>query len=684
MKRETLIQPTHLERLALVYVRQSTPGQVLENRESTRLQYRLRERAEQLGWPRERIQTIDEDLGCSGSGAVERAGFERLLRAVARGRAGAVFGLDASRFARNGAEWFQLLRWLRATDTLLVTDEGVYDANSGDDSFVLGIHGALSEAELYKIKARMDKGALNKARRGELYINVPTGFVVDGQRLRKDPDRDVREAVGEVFQRFRELGTAGQVTRQLRAEGLKLPSRYAGEQGLEWREATYSRVCNVLRNPAMGGAYAWGRTRTKLHLDERDRERKTRRKLPLEEWRVLLKQHHEGYVEWEEWLAIQERLARNAVRHGGRGAAREGRALLQGLAICGSCGRRMQVRYASSVQYRCVPRNGEGGCQYLGGERLDRLVAELLLEGLGPAAVEAAQQAERLREEAARRQLLGYRREVERKEWDERKARREYLAVEPEFRRVKRTLARDWERAQQELERAREALQAARQEQQASRAGEPAALSREERAGLRQCCEDLRAVWEHEATSWRDRKRLLGAVVEEVVLTSDREAGQLGVLLRWRGGWIDERELTRRPMPEHERTPEATVELVRRLAQFDYDREVAAELRRRGLRTARGLEFTRRRVRFLRQQHRIPGCPRKQAGGPEPVSVPAAARELGVSVSSLYRWIAQGWVPAERSGPEGALRVRLDARVRAKFREVVCCLPVYLARRFPD
>ncbi len=453
MKRETLIQPMHLERLALVYVRQSTPGQVLENRESTRLQYSLRERAEQLGWPRERIQTIDEDLGCSGSGEVKRAGFARLLRAVARGQAGAVFGLDASRFARNGAEWFKLLRWLRATETLLVTDEGVYDANSGDDSFVLGIHGALSEAELYRIKARMDKGVLNKARRGELYMNVPTGFVVDGKRLRKDPDRDVREAVGEVFRRFRELGTARQVTRQLRAEGLKLPTRHRDERGLEWREATYSRVWNVLRNPAMGGAYAWGRTRTKLQLDERDRERKTSRKLPLEEWRVLLKQHHEGYVEWEEWLAIQARLAGNAVGQGGRGAAREGRALLQGLATCGGCGRQMSVRYASAVQYRCAPgQNGEGGCQYLGGERLDQLVAELLLEALGPAAVEAALQAERLREEEARRQLLGYRREVERKEWDERKARREYLAVEAEFRRVKRTLARDWERAQQELE----------------------------------------------------------------------------------------------------------------------------------------------------------------------------------------------------------------------------------------
>lgn len=668
MHREPRIRAPHLERLAVVYVRQSTPGQVRENRESTRLQYKLRERAELLGWPRERIETIDEDLGCSGAGDVERRGYARLVRSVARGKVGAVFGLDASRFARNGADWFELLRWLRATETLLVTDKGVYDPRSGDDSFVLGMHGTLSDAELYKIKARMEEGKLNKARRGELYVAVPTGFVVDGKRLRKDPDRDVQEALEAVFARFRELGSAWQVAKQLRAEGMRLPTRHGDARGLEWRKTTYSRVRNVLKHPAMGGAYTWGRTRTKLQLDERDRKRKTTRKLPMEEWRVLIEGHHEGYVEWQEWLAIQQRLAGNQCAQGGPGAAREGRALLQGLAICGHCGRRMQVRYKSAVQYRCAPApDGEGGCQYLGGKRLDRLVAEVVLEALRPAAVEAAAEAERLREEEWQRQLLGFRREVERKEWEERKARKEYLEVEPEFRRVKRTLARDWERAQAELERAQVELEGARKALQAAGQGVPAELSAAERQELAACCEDLRAVWEHEATTWRDRKLLLGAVMEEVVLTADRKAGRLRVLLRWQGGWIDERELPLAPKPEVQRTPEATVELIRRLAQFHHDPQVAAELRRRGVRTARGLEFTWRLVASVRSRYGIPGCRRKPAGGPEPVSVQAAARELGVSASSLYRWIAQGWVPAEREGPEGALRVRLDASVREKF-----------------
>ncbi len=666
MRRETLIQPQHLERLALVYVRQSTPGQVLENRESTRLQYGLRERAEQLGWPPERIRTVDEDLGLSGSGQEQRRGFARLVLAVARGQVGAVFGLDASRFSRNGEEWFQLLRWLRATGTLLVTDEGVYDANSGDDSFVLGIHGTLSEAELYRIKARMDKGKLSKAKRGELYSGVPTGYVRDGPTLRKDPDQHVQEATALIFRKFRELGTARQVLLALRAEGVKLPARPRHGGGLEWHEATYSRVNAVLRNPAMGGAYVWGRTRTSMQLNERDEAQKRRSKVAMQDWQVLLREHHEGYVSWEEWVAIQERLAANHCGAGQSGALREGRALLQGLVTCGHCGRLLQVQYGSAVQYWCrrSQEGDEGGCQKLGGERLHRLVTEALLEALEPAGVEAALRAEQLQAEEEERELLGYRREVERREWDERRAAREYQAIEPEYRRVKQTLARDWERAQEALEQAREALGQARE----NRPGRSAA---EEEGTFADLGARLRAVWDHPATRWRDRKQLLSTVLEEVVLTSDRPQRKLRVLLRWRGGWIDERELPLRPPPQGLQTDPATLDWIRRLAAFHADRELAEELNRRGLQTAQGLAFTAKRVAALRSRHDIPAVGGPAADSPPPVSVTQAAQELGTSVSSLYRWIEQGLVPAVRSGPGTPLRVRLDETVRARFRDTV-------------
>ena len=664
MRRETLVRARHLERLALVYVRQSTLAQVRENRESTRLQYGLEQRAEELGWPRDRIRVIDEDLGVSGAGEQRRSGFARMVLEVARRKVGAVFGLDPTRFARNEPEWFDLLRWLRATETLLVTDSGVYDATSEDDSLVLGLHGTMSASELYKIKARLDKGKLSKAQRGELYTRVPTGYVVDGKELRKDPDEHVREAIGAVFAKFRELGTARQVVRQLRAGGVRLPTRHGDGRGLQWLKATYSRVRNILRNPAMGGAYAWGRTRTSVHLDERDQMRKTQRKVAMENWKVLLPQHHEGYVEWEEWLAIQKRLAANRVTAGGSGAPREGRALLQSVAICGHCGRVMQVRYASAVQYRCQRSlDGEGGCQQLGGERLDRLVAEALLGAVGPGGVEAALRAEQMQERDRERQLLGYRRQVERREWEERKARREYLEIEPEFRRVKKTLAAEWEQAQGQLEQARESLE---------RAGQSLPRSREVPEGTFEgLAGRLRAVWEDRATSWRDRKRLLATVLEEVVLTADREARKLHVLLRWRGGWIDERELPLRPPPPKVRTEASTLALIRRLARWHADPALAGELNRRGVRTATGLTFTARRVASLRERHGIPARGKQRDANSPTVSVAVAAGELGVSASSLYRWIDQGLIPAERAGEGAPLRVRLDAEVRAKFRETV-------------
>lgn len=662
MRRETLIEARHLERLALVYIRQSTLAQVRENRESTRLQYGLEQLAAELGWPRERIQVIDEDLGVSGAGDQRRSGFARLVLEVARGKVGAVFGLDPSRFSRNEPEWFDLVYWLRVTRTLMVTDEGVYDVTSGNDSFVLGVHGALSAAELYKIRSRMDKGKLSKAQRGELYTRVATGYVLDGRQLRKDPDEHVREAIGLVFTRFRELGTARQVARELRTGGVQLPTREHDGRGLQWRKATYSRVWRILRNPVMGGAYAWGRTRTSVYLDGRDEKQKSQRTVPMEKWKVLLPRHHEGYVEWEEWLEIQQRLAANGMVAGGGGAPREGRALLQGVAVCGHCGLGMQVRYASAVQYRCRPgQDGQGGCQQLGGMRLDRLVAEALLEALQPAGVEAALRAERMQGQDRERQLLGHRREVQRREWDERKARREYREIEPEFRRVKKTLAAEWERAQEQLEEARAGLERARQSLPVPAQAAEGAL--EGLAGR------LRAVWEDRATGWRDRKRLLAAVLEEVVLTADREARKLRVLLRWRGGWVDERELPLRPPVQGVRTEASTLALVRRLAQWHADAELAEELNRRGLQTATGLAFSATNVRGLRERHGIPARRKQKDAGPETVSVAAAAGELGVSVASLYRWIGQGLVPAGRAGPGGPLGVRLDASVRAKFRE---------------
>ena len=319
MSRERLIEASHLKRKGMVYVRQSTPGQVLANRESTHLQYQLRDMALELGWGPERIEIIDEDLGVSGAGEVHRSGFERLTLAVARGEVGAVFGLEASRLSRNEVDWFQLLRWLRSTDTLIVVEGRVYDPGSGADALTLGLQGTLSANELYNTRRRMEEGQLSKAQRGQLYKTVPTGYVREGDGLRKDPDPQVRHAIGRVFELFREVGTARQVVQALRAEGMQLPSQKHNRRPLVWSAAGYDRVYKVLTNPLMGGAYVYGRQRTEVYLDERNQPRKKVRRLPQEQWRVLLEEHHEGYVSWEEWQAIQAQLKANSTRARGNG-----------------------------------------------------------------------------------------------------------------------------------------------------------------------------------------------------------------------------------------------------------------------------------------------------------------------------------------------------------------------------
>ena len=666
MSRERLIEESHLQRKALVYVRQSTPGQVLENRESTRLQYQLRDVALELGWGSGRIETIDEDLGVSGSGEVQRGGFERLTLTVARGEAGAVFGLEASRLSRNEVDWFQLLRWLRRTNTLLVVKGRVYDPGSGDDALTLGLQGTISAAEAFNMRWRMEQGQLSKAQRGQLYGSVPTGYLREGDGLRKDPDPQVRHAIGRVFELFRQVGTARQVVQALREEGTRLPSQKHNRRPLVWSEASYARVYKVLTNPLMGGAYAWGRQRTETHLDEHDQPRKKVRRLPQGQWRVLLESHHEGYVSWEEWQAIQKQLQANSPA--GRGAPREGRALLQGLAVCGECGRALQVQYGTGHTYRCRSSrsgDGQGGCLVAGGKRLDEVAAELFLEAARPAGVEAALRAERLARERESELLRSHRLELQRRQYEERRAKRNYIVMDSDYTELKQELARDWrqarratERAQQELEQARERL---------PRRGRPPSAGELARLGTR-----VRELWEHPALQPRDRKRLLATLLDEAVLRADREAGRLCLLLRWRGGWIDERELPLRQRAQPRRDPSETVELVRRLARFYSDEQIGTTLARQGRRTARGLRFTQARVRALRQRHGIAAYrAEEQDSGAPLLGVAAAARALGVASSTLYRWIEEGFVAVEEPAPGAPWRVRVDAALRSRLCESV-------------
>ncbi len=667
MKRDkALIRPTHLERQAVVYVRQSTQQQVLSNVESGRLQYGLRELALEWGWSEGRVETIDEDLGVSGSGTEQRSGFRRLLMKVAQEEVGVVLGLDASRLARNTADWFELLRWLRLTDTLVAKDGRVYDLKESDSRLVLGIEGTLSEEDLFRIQGRLRQGRMNKAARGELYSQVPPGFQLRGKELVKDPDERVRKAIEAVFARFEEAGSARQAAKRLQAEGQKLPG---GSRGEEWKPATYRRVLQLLRNPAMGGMYVYGRTQTKVRVEEPGKVRKVVVQVPREEWLVELGEHHEGYVTRQHWEAVQKRLRDNSSAQG-RGAAREGRALLQGLAVCARCGRGMHVKYGSSARYLCPGKDSglaRAGCFSVSGARVDQWVSGRFLEAAGNGGVQAALRAESVLQERETGRLRGYELELEQRTYRAALAERRYKAEDPDNRLVMRSLGAEWEAALAAQESARTELERAREAQQPGlRQGKAVEV-------LAELGADVRALWESAHVDARDRKRLLATLVDEVLLEVDREAGLIEVLLRWKGGLVERAQLPKPRTGTPSGYDEGTVDLVRRLAALKPDREIAEQLNAQGKRTPRGQVFTRSVVQKLRVRNGIVGTPaarrRRPKEGPL-LGVRDAAKELGTTKGTLYRWIREGLVSVEEPAKVGAgMRVRLTAQLRERFCE---------------
>ena len=659
MSASSRITNRHLERSAAVYVRQSTQNQVLKNRESRERQYRLADRARELGWPDERIQIIDSDLGQSAALQGTRSGFERLCEQVSQGRVGAVFGIEVSRLARNTVEWFQLLDLCRVNDTILVEDSQVYAPGREDDGLILGIKGTFSATELSILRARMEGGRRSKAQRGELYSSPAVGFVREGNSVRKDPDLRVQGAIEAVFARFREGGSGLQATHLLRAAGIKLPSRPHGADELTWREASYSRVMEILRNPAMGGAYAYGKSR---HAYREDGTLLA----PAERWRVLKPGRHEGYVSWSEWQEVQETLAANStVCHGRRGAAREGAALLQGLAVCGHCGRSLLVRYNKGRSYFCNQRTPDIGqkrsCFSVGGIEIDRVVARRFLDLVSPAGVEAARAAAQAVAERAGTALRSQRLELEHCRYEAGLAERRYRQVDPDNRLIAATLEREWEAALRAVESAEFALATAREQQPED---PPPSFFADLGSALER-------VWDAPETTHRDRKRLLACLVEEVALQVVEE-DRTEVVIHWRGARTDAFSVKRHKRRSVRQCDDIdTVELVRRLARFYPDGPIAGILNDQGRRSAQGLAFSTSLVHKLRYRHGISRYRASAAGEEEGelVSVRAAARQLGISDSTLYRWVNAGILPGIRPDVPGApVRIRMGAGFRDRFR----------------
>jgi DNA invertase Pin-like site-specific DNA recombinase len=663
----------HLQRAAFVYIRQSSPSQVEHNRESTQRQYALAERALALGWRTQQISVVDEDLGLSGASAAHRGGFARMTAEVALGHVGIILGLEVSRLARNNADWYRLLDLCSMTDTLIGDADGLYNPALFNDRLLLGLKGTMSEAELHILRARLDGGIRNKAARGELRRGLPTGLVwgeADGE-VRLHPDEAVVSALRAVFERFIEFGSARRVWLWFRTENLSFPLQMHPSEQIRWVAPTYHAIHSVLSNPVYAGAYCYGKTRQERYVDAHGVLKTRVRRLPQSQWAVLIKDHHEGYIDWATYEANQARLGANIkpTPHQAAGAVREGTALLQGLAICGHCGRRLKTHYRGTNQtpaYHCANKgivDGRGVyCLSVGGLQIDAAAAEAFLKAVEPAGLDAAVRAAERLEADHDAALAQWRLSVERARYAAQRAERRYQAVDPDNRLVARGLEAQWEKHLHELEQAQQEL--ARREQL-----RPRTLSVQERQCLLALGRDLQRLWYAPTLTVRDRKQLLRTLLEEVSITVHRNQYQAHLKLRWRGGKLTECNVALpRSRPATIRTDEDTLALVRRLAQYYPDATIAGILNAQGRVSAHGLRFNQNLVGNLRRHWKIP-CfepPAQQPDG-ELLSIRQAARVLGTAPSTLHRWVNDGFIAGEHPTPGAPWRIRITEALRSHF-----------------
>ena len=655
---EERITTAHRAKLAYVYVRQSSPGQVRQHQESTELQYRLVERVILLGWPRERVQVIDDDLGKSGASSDERFGFQRLIAEVGLNKAGLVISLDASRLARNNRDWHQLLELCSVFGVLIADGERLYDPGVYHDRLLLGLSGIMSEAELHQIRTRLHQGERQKAARGELRMPLPAGLTHSREGgIILTPDEEVQERLRLVFAKFRELRSAKAVMRYLRRAGLVLPARPVhgpAPHEIVWRPADSAKVIHILKNPAYAGAYVYGRRRQNPIRQQPGNRRIATVKVALEDWPVCLRNAHPGYIDWEEFMANQRQLADNLNRYeaGRPGAPRKGSALLQGIISCGRCGRRMCLRYSGPrgnyPVYMCSADHSADGrprCQEVRALRVDAEVERLLLEALRPDQITLAIAALGAIEQESQVLERQWTLKRERARFEADRARRQYDAVEPENRLVARSLERLWEdklRRAEEVERQHDAWQ---REQAAS-------ITEADRADILALGENLPLVWHAETTTAADRKQIVRLILSDVFVDQKRERGRVWIKIIWQTGACSEHWLQRRVQSyAHHADPDRLQRRIRELnAANKMDAEIAIILNAEGLCSAHGPAFKGETIHLLRKRWHIPTVkingttmnPRRWPDGT--YSVQGAAEVLGITSQTIFDWLRKGWL----------------------------------------
>lgn len=672
------IKPWHLDRIAIVYIRQSTPQQILEHKESTNRQYGLVDRAIALGWPHDRILVIDEDQGMSGAYAEGRLGFQRTLAEVALDHVGLILGLEVSRLARSCKDWHQLLELCARFRTLLADADGLYDPTDYNDRLLLGLKGTMSEAELHVLKERMYQGKLNKARRGELYGLPPIGYIkLSTGEFAIDPDEQVQAAVRLIFDEFDRQDTLHGLLRYLVHHKVQIPvrSRSGPNKGqLEWHRPNRPTLQNLLHHPIYAGAYRYGYRAIDPRKKQPGRPCTGKQVKKPEDCEVLKRDHEAAYISWERFCANVQRLDANRTNKEAPGAPRQGPALLKGLLRCGRCGQRMRVHYGGpkgTTYYLCSSNTssyGEPLCQSLSGQRLDDLVAAQILQAVAPAALEASLAAVADIERERAELLQQWNLKIERVRYEAERAARQYNACEPENRLVARTLEQRWEEVLKEQRQLEEEFE---RWQRSS----PARLSAQDQETIRALAADLPALWQAETTTPQDRQRIARLLLEQVTANVDKESDRVDVMLHWVGGQVTEHTVSR-PVSRYDQLSDYP-RLVQRLKELcdkkNSSWEIAEKLNAEGFRPPKRTDhFTRDMVQRLRTELGLPQ--RKRHGSQEGLGKdeyrPAGlAKQLGVKRDTVTRWMRVGWLNL-RKDEQGHRIIWADADELRRLRQL--------------